>query len=106
MLTICPKLGDAKTLTGLAKLTMLNALKNSPRNSILTRSVTGKYLMTEMSTFRWFGPRRIFRPLSPKPPAAVAGAAAKQDMLKYSPSRDSTLPPRAGSHPGTESASA
>ena len=38
-------------LIGFAKLTMLNALKNSERNSNLIRSLSGKNLMSEISTF-------------------------------------------------------
>ena len=42
---------DSTMLIGLAKLTMLNALKNSERNSNFIRSVSGKNLMSEISTF-------------------------------------------------------
>lgn len=55
--TIWPTLADSTMLTGFAKLTMLNAIKNSVRNSVFIRSVTGECLMMETSTFR---PRRFF----------------------------------------------
>jgi hypothetical protein len=59
-------------LTGFAKLTMLNALKNSLRNSVFIRSVTEKCLMMEMSTLAQERRIRSGRPLVTSGPAAAS----------------------------------
>ena len=48
---------------------VLKALKNSARNSRVLVSVSGVFLMIEMSKLRWSGPLMIPFPLSPNPVA-------------------------------------
>src|SRR5215207_2795178 len=84
-----PKVAGTETLLfGLAKLAQLKRLKNSVRNSPRHRSVNGRYLTTEKSTFFCPGPVRMLRPVLPngapgskKPPASVE--ETKAVVLKY-----------------------
>ena len=54
-----------RLLIGLSKLTWLNRLKNSARNSTFFASPNGKRLKIEKSTFVCRGPRRTLRPTLP-----------------------------------------
>ena len=62
----CPKFVAVVLLCGAAKLGVLNALKNSPLNCALTRSVTEKFLTIDPSRLRWPGDVRMLRPALPK----------------------------------------
>src|SRR5215204_1544637 len=80
--------GTEMLLFGFAKLAQLKRLKNSVRNSPRHRSVNGRYLTTEKSTFFCPGPVRMLRPVLPngafgskKPPVKFEGAKAA--VLKY-----------------------
>ena len=53
MFVDCPKYG------------VLNALNNSVRNCVFTRSVMEKFLKMEASRFRWPGEIKIFLPAFP-----------------------------------------
>jgi len=57
---------SARFPSGLPKLTLLNALKNSALNSIASRSVILVFLIAARSASKYLGPRRIFFPVSPK----------------------------------------
>ena len=68
-----------RLLMGLARLTWLNRLKNSARNSMACASLIWKRLMMEKSTLVCRGPRKELRATLPKSvPAAAAIAVPAQ----------------------------
>src|SRR5215470_13767316 len=76
---ILPKFVVPTVAPGLLKLTLLNTLKNSARNCILTRSVSFVSLIRPRSVLKNLGPRRMFLPEFPNVPRAFV---VKSDVLK------------------------
>src|SRR5262245_10048699 len=99
---IWPNVADETFVFGFAKLTMLNALKNSARNSAeasLVGQPVGVRLINDKSMFRCAGPRMMPTPLLPKsvarPSAPITGHGINgptHDVSKYRPMRSLTEP--------------
>src|SRR5580704_2395743 len=87
VLVTCPKVEEPKLLFGKLNCGVLLRLKISVRNCILTRSVNGKSLKIDKSTFLSGGPLFV---LSARLPSVSGAGALKLAVLNHS---DGVRPP-------------
>src|SRR5579863_8973637 len=76
VLNTCPNVPSLMLLSGIPNVGVLNALKNSARNSTRLDSVIGKTLKNDRSKLRGQSARKALRPVLPNVYAAGAPKAA------------------------------